>query len=64
MDIKEESGKRLKAAREALGLKLREVACQVPGLNVSRLSNWEHGTRMIGVEEAKKLAPILKISVE
>lgn len=60
MDTKEESGRRIRAARNALGLTLKEVCDQTNGLlTPTRLSNWEHGHRMISVEEAKRLAPIL-----
>jgi transcriptional regulator with XRE-family HTH domain len=62
MDIKDETGKRLKQARKATGMKLREVCAQIPGLEVTTLSNWENGIRQIGVEEAKKLAAVYKVS--
>ena len=62
MDTKKEAGRRIKQAREARGYTLKAVCDQVPGLTVSRLSNWETGLRMIGVDEAKKLAPVLGLS--
>ncbi len=62
MSTKDEAGKRIKLAREALGLTLEGVCARVDGLTVSRLSNWEHGRNMIGVDEAKKLAPALGVS--
>lgn len=62
MDTKKEAGRRIKQAREARGYTLKAVCDQVPGLTASRLSNWESGLRMIGVDEAKKLAPVLGIS--
>lgn len=57
-----ESGRRIKNARDSLNLTLADVHAKLPWLTVSRLSNWEQGSRMIGVEEAKKLAPILNVS--
>lgn len=62
MSTKQEAGRRLKAAREALGLTLKEVCTGLQGLEVSRLSNWEQGLNMIPVDEAKRLAPILHTS--
>lgn len=62
MQTKEEAGRRIKAAREALGLRLEDVTAAIPEISVSRLSNWEQGRNMIGVDEAKKLAPLLKVS--
>jgi transcriptional regulator with XRE-family HTH domain len=64
MSTKEESGRRIRAAREAKNLTLHGVANLVEGISPSRLSNWEHGTRMIGVDEAKKLAPALGTTAE
>jgi len=61
MDIKIESGRRLRTARKQLGMKLREVCAQLPGVSVSKLSNWEQGRNMIGLEHAKVLAPLLKV---
>lgn len=61
MDTKSESGKRIKAAREGLELTLKDVCDRTNGLlTPTRLSNWEHGLRMISVDEAKRLAPILE----
>ena len=60
MDTKTESGRRIAAARKLAEMTLQEVCNAIPGLTVTRLSNWEHGTRMISVDEAKRLAPVLK----
>lgn len=60
MDTKAESGARIKERRLAAKLKQREVCELVPGLTVTRLSNWEKGLRMISVDEAKRLAPAIK----
>lgn len=61
-DTKIESGRRLRAAREAMNLTLGDIHARLPWLTVSRLSNWEQGIRMIGVDEAKKLAPVLNVT--
>lgn len=58
----EESGRRLKQLRGKK--RLREICEQVDGLKEQRLSNWEQGIRMISVDEAKKLAPVLGTSAE
>lgn len=63
MCTKKESGRRIKARREELGLTLADVCSLVDGLSVSRLSNWEHGRNMIGVDEAKKLSAVLGLPV-
>lgn len=62
MTTKEETGRRIKAARLSKGLRLEDVCSQIPELTVSRLSNWEQGRNMVGVDEAKKLAPVLGVS--
>lgn len=62
MTTQEEAGRRIRAARKALKLTLREVCESVPGLIKSRLSNWEKGRRMISVDEARRLAPVLKVT--
>lgn len=62
MSTKQEAGRRLKAAREALGLTLKEVCAGLAGIEVSRLSNWEQGLNMIPVDEAKRLALVLHTS--
>lgn len=64
MKTREEAGRRIKSARDGLGMKLQEVCVKVPGLTVSWLSNWEQGLRMISVEQAKRLGPVLNISQE
>lgn len=62
MDLKKEIGRRIREAREVLGLKLKDVAEKTTNLSVSRISNYEQGERMPGPEEAIQLAPILKKS--
>ena len=62
MNYKRESGRRLKAAREAASLTLAALSQRLKGLySASRLGNYEQGTRMLGVEEALALAPILGV---
>jgi transcriptional regulator with XRE-family HTH domain len=62
MNYKREAGKRLKAAREDKKLTLGELSKRLGGLlSPSRLSNYEQGTRMIGVKESIALAPILGV---
>lgn len=62
MTTKQEAGRRIKAARLAKGMTLKEVCAKIPGWEFNRLSNWEQGRNMIGVDEAKLLAPVLGIS--
>ncbi len=62
MDFKAESGRRLKQARDAKGLKLRELAAMVNGVSESRISNYEQGTRLMRQPEAVKLAEALGVS--
>lgn len=62
MSTKQEVGRRIRLARESLDLKLKDVCAELPGLEVSRLSNWEQGLNMIPVDEAKRLAPVLRVS--
>jgi len=62
MSTKEEAGRRIKKAREDKGLTLEDVEKQVSELSISRVSNWEQGRNMIGVDEAKKLGPVLGVS--
>jgi transcriptional regulator with XRE-family HTH domain len=62
MDIKIETGRRLKEARLKRKLKLREVCEQIPGLEKTTLSNWENGIRLVSIEDAKKLAEVYKVS--
>lgn len=62
MNYKKESGKRLRAAREAKGLTLQELSKRLGGLlSPSRLSNYEQGTRMLGVPESLALHTVLGV---
>jgi len=56
------AGERIAAARSKNGYRLKDVCQLVPGLTTTRLSNWEQGIRMISVDEAKRLAPVLGVS--
>lgn len=62
MNYKKEAGKRLKAAREAKGWTLKELSGRLGNiLSESRLSNYEQGTRMIGVKEALAVYRVLGV---
>lgn len=61
MEIKKEIGKRLKAAREALDYKLKDVVLGIDELSISRLSNYEQGERMLPVDIAIKLEKKLEV---
>jgi transcriptional regulator with XRE-family HTH domain len=62
MDYKKEAGRRLRASRSDKKLTLADLSKAVRGvLSPSRISNYEQGTRMLGVEEALALAPILGV---
>jgi len=63
MNIKKESGRRLKAAREDRGWTLAELSAKVGRtLSPSRISNYEQGIRMLGVKECLALAAVLHVS--
>lgn len=62
MSTKEEAGRRIRASRLAKRMTLADVHEQVTSISVSRLSNWEQGLNMIGVDDAKKLALILGVT--
>lgn len=59
--IKAECGRRIQAARKAVGWRLEDLA-QNTGLKPSRIGNWEQGTRMPGPKEATLLGRALGIS--
>lgn len=60
MDYKQKIGKRIRAAREERGWKLRELADATDNVvSISRLNNYEHGTRMPGPSEAVLLGKAL-----
>lgn len=62
MNYKREAGRRLRAARTAKRLTLEELSARVGKLlSASRLSNYEQGLRMIGVQEALALYPHLGV---
>ena len=62
MDFKKASGKRLRAVRESQHLTLEELSKKLNGwLSPSRLSNYEQGTRQLGIEEALALGPALGV---
>lgn len=62
MDYKKEIGARIRAAREAKGLKLREVAARVNDLlDLKRINAYENGVRMPGPQEAVILSKVLGV---
>jgi transcriptional regulator with XRE-family HTH domain len=62
MDYKKEAGRRLKKARESKNWTLKQLSAQLRGvLSESRLSNYEQGIRMIGVEEALAVYRVLGV---
>lgn len=62
MNYKKEAGRRLQAARLAKRLTLEDLSAKVGKLlSPSRLSNYEQGIRMIGVQEALALYPHLGV---
>lgn len=63
MNYKKEAGRRLKDARLGKKLTLDELSRRIGGtLSVSRLSNYEQGTRMVGVREAMALYSVLGVT--
>lgn len=60
--IKKESGKRLRKARNDAGLTLQQVIDKIPGLTIGTLNGWELGSSMVNVEKAKLLAKLYDIS--
>lgn len=65
MTTKEESGARIKRIREKRDLTLQQVSDATGGaISVSRLSNFEQGTRMMSVDAAKAIAPVLGTTPE
>ena len=63
MEWMAEQGRRLKAAREAKGLTVEQLAdLSDGGLKASRISNYEQGTRGMKPPQAKELAKLLDVS--
>lgn len=62
MSTKKEAGRRIREAREALDLVRKDIERAIPEISETRLANWEYGINMIGVDEAKKLAPLLHVT--
>ena len=56
------AGERILDALKKLHKSQAELCREVPWLSATRLNNWITGTRMIGLDEAKKLAPILRVN--
>ncbi len=63
MEWMAEQGRRLKAAREAKGLTVEQLAGMTGGeLKAPRISNYEQGTRGMKPPQAKLLAKLLNVS--
>lgn len=63
MNYKVKAGKRLKKAREDKNLSLQGLSQHLGGLlSASRISNYEQGTRMLGIKEALALAKVLGVN--
>jgi len=62
INIKEEIGQRILAARKAKGLTQKALGELTDDLKQSRINNWEHGIRTPGPEEIKQLAKALDLS--
>lgn len=62
INIKEEIGRRILAARKAKGLTQKALGELTDDLKQSRINNWEHGIRTPGPEEIKQLAKALDVS--
>ena len=62
LNIKEEIGQRILAARKAKGLTQKALGELTDDLKQSRINNWEHGIRTPGPEEIKQLAKALDVS--
>lgn len=62
MNLKEEIGRRILAARKGKGLTRKALADLTDDLKQSRINNWERGERTPGPEEIKQLAKVLDVS--
>lgn len=62
MSLKAKIGSRITAARKELGITIKELATRTKILTAARISNWEHGSRSPGPNEAKILADQLNVS--
>lgn len=62
MNIKEKIGSRIAKIRKEKGLTIKELSLLTENLKPPRISNWEHGSRSPGPEEALKLAKALDVS--
>ena len=62
LNIKQEIGRRIHAARKERGLTLKALGELTGNLKQTRLTNWEQGTRAPGPEEIKLLAHALEVS--
>ena len=63
MNLTEEMGRRIRRAREEKKWSRRVLAEKTINISISSISNYEHGRRRPGIEEAKQLAEALELSV-
>lgn len=56
-------GQRIRAARQAAHFTQEELANQI-GVSGSAVSQWESGTRGVGVPELENIARVLSVSVQ
>jgi len=59
INLTKKIGQRLRAARNAHGYSLAELAARTNSLSKSRISNYEQGIRRMGLEEAAELSNAL-----
>ncbi len=62
MDIKGKIGQRIKEARLAKGLTVKQLAEKTRTLKATRIGNWEQGTRSPGPIETMQLSNVLGVS--
>lgn len=56
-------GRRVRAARRVAGLKQRDLAA-VCATTPNAVTNWEAGTRRLGISQAAMLLPILRVTLD
>ncbi len=56
-------GRRVRAARRVAGLRQRDLA-QVCSTTPNAVTNWEAGTRRLGISQAAMLLPILRVTLD
>jgi transcriptional regulator with XRE-family HTH domain len=56
-------GRRVRAARRAAGLRQRDLAA-ICATTPNAVTNWEAGTRRLGISQAAMLLPILRVTLD